>query len=307
MAKLVITFVFEIVRDINGICRRRPLKQTSIFLTLCSAVLTFLLLPSLFNGFPLYSHRSFPCQSSGYLNHGHWTFVGIDIHVGQMSFGQAKAADLAFNWAAGRGLQIFLAWLSYRVFTDALMRTTEMVYVPYDLFTSLALYSTKTDALWQLGRGLFGIRGWRVKAIIGWLLFSTAYLAAFPSLIDAMSGYEVSLEPKLLLPNKTAMDMARSGSIELELLTFHNCTNSSKAESYKPECLKFYDETLQQNWDTYQADKSTHKSTVIYWLNSSNIMCKVDQHLYNWGFSAEWLLVVGCVTAFGYLVSGYSG
>ncbi len=47
------------------------------------------------------------------------------------------------------------------------MRTTEMTYVHYDLFTSLALYSTKLDALWQLGKDLFGVRGWRVKAILG--------------------------------------------------------------------------------------------------------------------------------------------
>lgn len=51
----------------------------------------------------------------------------------------AKVTDLAFNWVAARGLQIVLTSLSYRVFTDALMRTTEMTYMPYGLFTSHAL------------------------------------------------------------------------------------------------------------------------------------------------------------------------
>ena len=130
MAKLVIAFVFEVVRDISGICRRRPPKQTGVFFALYSAVLTFIFLPSSSDAAASDRYGFAPCKSSIFLNGGDRTFVSTDVHVGQIRFGQAKAADLALNWAAGHGLQSALAWLSYRVFTDALMHTSEMVYVP---------------------------------------------------------------------------------------------------------------------------------------------------------------------------------
>ena len=240
---------------------------------------------------------SFPiaaCQGFGYAAGAKWTFVGIDIRIGKMSFGLAKAADLAFNWGAGRGLQVVLAWLSYRVFTDALMRTTEMTYVPYDLFTSLALYSTKTDALWQLSKAVHGIPGWRVKAILGWLLFSTAYLAAFPSLIDAMSGYEVSMTTGVMLPNQSMFVVGDDAQVDLMPLMANKCTkNSSLSYTDAYECWGFYDETLQRSYDAYQSGNAP-----FYTQIPENIVCRADQHLYHWGFSAEWLLVVACVNSF---------
>ena len=284
------------VQDANRNLRRGPLKHASIFLALCTSILLFLLLPlplSKVRGYEELTDYRFPtssCEATGFLSGGKWTFVGINIRVGQISFGQAKAADLAFNWAAGRGFQVVLVWLSYRVFTDALMRTTEMAYVPYDLFTSLALYSTKIDALWQLAKGLFTIRGWRVKAIVGWLLFSTAYLAAFPSLIDAMSGYEASMTTMLILPNMTVIDMTDVYSA-WDSLIFNNCTNNTNPALV---CFQFYDKTLQQSFDdSYQND-----SYQFYAQDSNHIDCKADQNLYQWGFSAEWLLVVAIVNSF---------
>ena len=299
MAQLVIGTIAEGLQDVNRTCRRRPLKQAGIFIALGGAIVIFILLPIAFNG-TTYNGRddgSFPiaaCQGFGYYAGGKWTFVGIDIRIGQMSFGLAKAADLAFNWAAGRGLQVVLAWLSYRVFTDALMRTTEVAYVPYDLFTSLALYSTKTDALWQLSKGLYRIPGWRVKAIIGWLLFSTAYLAAFPSLIDAMSGYEASMTTSILLPNKSLMVVGDEAYVDLSAIMFNNCTNTSSVEHASYECSQFSDQTLQQNYQTW----ITSDNALFYTENPDNIICRADQHTYHWGFSAEWLLVVACVNSF---------
>ena len=300
MAQLVIRIVAKSLQNVNQTYRRRPLKQAGIFIALGGAIVIFVLLPIAFNGAGYNSRSSgaFPiaaCQGFGYFGGEKWTFVGIDIRIGQMSFGLAKAADLAFNWGAGRGLQVLLAWLSYRVFTDALLRTTEVAYVPYDLFTSLALYSTKTDALWQLSKGLYGMPGWRVKAIIGWLLFSTAYLAAFPSLIDAMSGYEASMTTSIILPNTTLMVVSDDVWVDLSPLMFDNCTNKS-ITSYTSSygCMQFYDQILQQSYDAW----SLNDNTQFYTENPVNIVCRADQHLYHWGFSAEWVLVVACVNSF---------
>jgi len=44
------------------------------------------------------------CHPNGYLAGGPWTFLGMDIQFGRMSFAQAKTLDMAWNWVAGRGL-----------------------------------------------------------------------------------------------------------------------------------------------------------------------------------------------------------
>jgi len=37
------------------------------------------------------------CQHNGYLAGGPWSFLGIDLHVGRMSFAQAKTLDMVWN------------------------------------------------------------------------------------------------------------------------------------------------------------------------------------------------------------------
>lgn len=98
--------------------------------------------------------RAWNCQPNGWLMDGLWTFIGINICVGRMSFGQAKALDMVWNRVAGRSVQVLLAWLVDHMFAWALMRIAEFVLRPYDLSTSLALYSTRPSTVWDLGKGL---------------------------------------------------------------------------------------------------------------------------------------------------------
>lgn len=75
-------------------------------------------------------------------------------------------------------------------------------------------------------KGLSSIRGWRVKAIIEWFSFSTAYLAVFPGLIGAMSRYEASVATKLLLPNGTAKVGTRIVIISIvSMPVFNTCSH----------------------------------------------------------------------------------
>ena len=117
---------------------------------------------------------------------GGWSFVGIDlVPFRKFTFGEAKAIDLVWNWVVGRGLQGILTLLAYRVFSDALLRVVELTAVPFDLYATLALPSTKIELLWQVSKNLFKRGNWRVKMIFFWLIVSTIYLVAIP-------GYVVS-------------------------------------------------------------------------------------------------------------------
>lgn len=140
------------------IARRRHSKQIGIFLALCLAVWFVVPFP-LFNAkthidIVAFSLKLWSCKRPGFISGGSWNLIGIDIRFGRLTFGLAKGLDFAWNWIAGHGLQLVLSLIAYQVFTEALMRATELTHVSYDLFTSLTLFSTRTDALWDLARGL---------------------------------------------------------------------------------------------------------------------------------------------------------
>lgn len=242
------------------------------------------------------------CSTNGFAVGGPWNLIGIDIRFGRMTFGQAKGLDLAWNWVAGRGLQFLLAWVSYRVFTDALMRTAEITYVPYELFTSLALFSTKTDALWYLTRGVLTLPGLRIKFIIGWLLFSTAYLAMFPSLMDVISGYEAAYDTVLVLPNRTTLKLDGLESFDGPLYRTICYGENQDPSTCEPYHYQFYDPILNDSykaiaeWELGISD-IIQPRPLFYAELPQNFNCVAEQNIYQWGFSAEWVLIAGCLNS----------
>jgi len=107
-----------------------------------------------------------------------------------MTFAQAKAIDLIWNTIVGRGLQTILSTFAYKIFTQALMRISERDAITYELFCVFGVSTTSAKALWQLLKAIFSKVTRRTKFVIAWLLISTGYLLLFPTLIDAISGYQ---------------------------------------------------------------------------------------------------------------------
>ena len=229
-----------------------------------------------------------------------------------MSFGQAKALDMAWNWVAGRGVQVILAWLAYHVFTGTLMRTAEMAYLPYELFTALALHPTSPSTIWDLCKGLFDVPGWRVKFSFVWLIWSILYLATFPSLLDVMSGYETSVRTELRLPNGTnALDITGMSDFEGVLSIRLGCfipDGTGLKEGLTPSGFPrtkfcrydFFDQTLNESYAAYQANielSSNRKwpGGQLYTMDPRNYNCFTEPDVYQWGFSGEWVLIVACV------------
>ena len=118
------------------------------------------------------------------------SILNIDLRVAILNFAQAKSVDLAFNWVVGRGIQLLLGILSYRVFADALLKAAEEHRIPVPVFMSLAIFSTKPDVLWQLSCNFLRATGWRVRTMIVWACLSTIFLAFIPALMDISTGYE---------------------------------------------------------------------------------------------------------------------
>lgn len=73
---------------------------------------------------------------------------------------------------------------------NTLMVLTESDGVTYNLYAVLAFSPTTLHSLWYLFKAFISKHSLRAKLRIAWLLVSVAYLLAFPTLIDAVTGYQ---------------------------------------------------------------------------------------------------------------------
>ena len=217
-----------------------------------------------------------------------WTFVGVNLAYGEFSFGQAKAIDLAWNWVVGRGYQGILSIIAYRIFTDALLRATEMTALPLELYATLALPSAKLVTLYQLGKNLFRFGNWRIKFMFVWLFLSTIYLIAIPGLLDAATAYEASVSTSFKFDNKTVENVENlrpmGNNVATPVKTCLTFQNANKVQTWQPN-LQDYGPFSHIEWtpqfcaDTGRNGKFV-ESTGMWQYNMSRF------NLYNWQDSA---------------------
>ncbi|KAJ2904405.1 hypothetical protein MKZ38_008078 [Zalerion maritima] len=107
----------------------------------------------------------------------------------QLSFEQARIIDITWNIVLGRGIQGIVAVIAYRLATQTLVRIGEVTPVPYDFFISAAFFPTSLTSILPFCAGMWGIKGWRPKAAVSWLVLTIILVLAVPLLFDAMTGY----------------------------------------------------------------------------------------------------------------------
>jgi hypothetical protein len=127
-------------------------------------------------------------------------FFTPNLSFGAMSFTQVKVIDIAWDLLIGRGGQMLLAWVNYRVFNEWLLYHMEIHRTSYKMSTSVAFQTTSLGTLGVLGKEwlAFGERSW--KRFFRWLamlcmVIGTLYVLAFPTLMAAMTGYITTYEP----------------------------------------------------------------------------------------------------------------
>lgn len=126
-------------------------------------------------------------------------FFTPNLSFGSMTFTQVKVIDIAWDLCIGRGGQMLLAWVNYRVFNEWLLYHMELHLTSYKLYTAVAFQTTTLSTLGVLGKEFlaFGKGTWR--RFFRWLamfcmLISTLYVLAFPTLMAAMTGYITTYE-----------------------------------------------------------------------------------------------------------------
>lgn len=127
-------------------------------------------------------------------------FFTPNLSFGSMTFTQVKVIDIAWDLIIGRGGQLLLAYVNYRVFNEWMMYHMELHLTSYKMYTAVAFEPTSLGTLGVLGKEFlaFGQSTW--KRFFRWLallsmLISTLYVLAFPTLMAAMTGYITTYEP----------------------------------------------------------------------------------------------------------------
>lgn len=127
-------------------------------------------------------------------------FFTPNLSFGAMTFTQVKVIDITWDLLVGRGGQMLLAWVNYRVFNEWLVYHMERWPTSYKMYTSLAFQTTTLGTLGVLGKEwlAYGDRSWtrffRWLALLA-MLIGTLYVLAFPTLMAAMTGYITTYEP----------------------------------------------------------------------------------------------------------------
>ena len=127
-------------------------------------------------------------------------FFTPNLSFGNMTFTQVKVIDIAWDLLVGRGGQMCLAWVNWRVFNEWLVYHLERYRTSYKMYASVALQTTSLTNLGVLGKEFlcFGERTW--GRFFRWLamfsmFISTLYVLSFPTLMAAMTGYITTYEP----------------------------------------------------------------------------------------------------------------
>lgn len=127
-------------------------------------------------------------------------FFTPNLSFGNMTFTQVKMIDIAWDLIVGRGGQMCLVWVNWRVFNEWLVFHLERYATSYRMYTAAALETTSLTSLGVLAKEFlcFGEKNW--GRFFRWLamfsmFISTLYVLAFPTLMAAMTGYITTYEP----------------------------------------------------------------------------------------------------------------
>jgi hypothetical protein len=95
----------------------------------------------------------------------------------------------------GRGLQVLLACIAYKVTTKSLNMSMGHHAVPVGTFEAITLQDSTFVALCKQICNFLSIRSWQDKLRLLWIIFSTLFIVIFPTLVGAMTGYAPATNP----------------------------------------------------------------------------------------------------------------
>ncbi|KAF2262950.1 hypothetical protein CC78DRAFT_618045 [Lojkania enalia] len=183
-------------------------------------------------------------------------FFTPNLAFGSMTFTSVKIIDITWDLVVGRGGQILLAWVNYRVFNEWLLYHMEMHLTSYKMYTAVAFETTTMATLGVLGKEFlaFGKKSW--KRFFRWLamlcmFLSTLYVLSFPTLMAAMTGYITTYEAYVEDYDKNLIEMDQFTRVNYVI------EDSSRIGFSKPLVVRIDDRELSDAVQDYIRNVST--------------------------------------------------
>jgi hypothetical protein len=160
-------------------------------------------------------------------------FFTPNLSFGSMSFTAAKIIDISWDLCVGRGGQILLAWVNYRVFNEWLLYHMELHQTSYKMYTAVAFQTTSLSALGVLAKEFlaFGETTWR--RLFRWLgilcmLLSTMYVLSFPTLMGALTGYITTYEAYIEDISQNLIEVSKFSGVQWIIWDSHRIGEYTK-------------------------------------------------------------------------------
>ncbi|KAJ4985482.1 hypothetical protein SVAN01_09047 [Stagonosporopsis vannaccii] len=128
-------------------------------------------------------------------------FFQITLGGGKLSFAQAKVVDVVWDiiQCVGRGGQLLLAIISWRVFARYLTICMETEPVTYRVFRTIFIESDVSIlSTCRTIKSFVRQRGLRSKVAMVFMAATMVFVLAFPTLMSAMSGYDANVGSRIL-------------------------------------------------------------------------------------------------------------
>ncbi|KAH8893682.1 hypothetical protein GQ53DRAFT_717254 [Thozetella sp. PMI_491] len=127
-------------------------------------------------------------------------FFQVTVAFGTFNFTQAKVIDIAWEVLVGRGGQIILAWFSWKVFSTYVAASMQVKPVTLETFRTI-FFGEDPNLMGtaRLFRDFWARRRLVSTAAMAFMLCSMVFVAIFPTIASAPTGYTTST--KAFVPN----------------------------------------------------------------------------------------------------------
>ena len=122
-------------------------------------------------------------------------FFTITIAFGTFKLCTAKFIDVIWDVVVGRCGQTLLVFVTFQVFTKSVVHTMEKRAVSYPTFAVLSLRDPSLETMLVMAKEWSFYKGLRGKLSVLWIIFASAYVVAFPTLLSAATGYSTRYQP----------------------------------------------------------------------------------------------------------------
>lgn len=127
--------------------------------------------------------------------------IAVDYSLGDFSFTAAKSIDIAWDITVGRGGQVILLWIARKVYVATLNYVMERSTVTYDFYVAIAFDAKPWDTILALTNHIRSTRRYLVKT--AFIFYSVLYIALFPTLVAAMTGYANFTSPYVVFGDES--------------------------------------------------------------------------------------------------------